>query len=88
MSLVVAAASSRRIFCRWASPFIAAKDASRHRDASGRNEERHSGAQGPAPPLPSHIKLAVAEERLGELKAALQDMRDQRDSWQPQNSPE
>jgi hypothetical protein len=33
MSLVVAA-SSRRMFCRWASPFIAAKDASRHRDAS------------------------------------------------------
>jgi hypothetical protein len=26
----------------------------------------------------------VAEERLGELKAALQDMRDQRDCWQAQ----
>jgi hypothetical protein len=30
------------------------------------------------------IRLAVAEERLGELKAALQDMRDQRDRWQTQ----
>jgi hypothetical protein len=30
------------------------------------------------------IRLAVAEERLGELKAALQDMRDQRDCWQAQ----
>jgi hypothetical protein len=30
------------------------------------------------------IRLAVAEERLGELKAQLEDMRHQRDRWQSQ----
>jgi hypothetical protein len=49
-------------------------------------------AQAAAEAVPQHahadaevrIRLAVAEERLGELKAALADMRDQRDSWQSQ----
>jgi hypothetical protein len=31
-----------------------------------------------------HVRLAVAEERLSELRQALADMRAQRDSWQTQ----
>jgi excisionase family DNA binding protein len=31
-----------------------------------------------------HIRLALAEEKLGDLKAQLEDMRSQRDKWQTQ----
>jgi hypothetical protein len=34
--------------------------------------------------METHIRLAQAEQRLGELKAALDDMRSQRDAWQAQ----
>jgi predicted site-specific integrase-resolvase len=31
-----------------------------------------------------HIRVALAEQRLGDLKAQLEDMRSQRDKWQAQ----